>query len=144
MKKFIAAAFISLLMCTHAYAHHHHRHHHHRSHHVQKSISGNVGGVSVRFVHGHLICAVNVSRWLSAHGFKSPNSRSSRAFLRYAHIAAASAHYGDVRFNYRRGGGHVQVVLGWQGGGLWCLNPSERHQGWVRRECKAGGIFLRT
>jgi len=102
---------------------------------------GNIGGVAgVRFTRGRLICAINVSRWLAAHGFHSPMSPSSRAFLRYAHVARANVRYGDIRFNYRRGGGHVMIALG---NGL-CLNPSSRAQTWVKKTCPAGGTFVRT
>ncbi|WP_196504031.1 hypothetical protein [Aestuariivirga litoralis] len=109
-------------------------------HHARHTVAGNISGIGVRFVRGRLICAVNVSRWLAAHGFRSPHSASSKAFLRYARVARAQVRYGDVRFNFRKGGGHVMVALG----GGKCLNPSSRHQGWVTKQCPPGGIYVRT
>lgn len=143
--------------------HHHHQHYHHSHHHAGmahhkvfhhrkhrrhyqmnfhgKYTVGNISGVGgARFVRGRLICALNVSRWLKVHGFRSPMSPSSKAFLAYAPVARANVRYGDVHFNYRRGGGHVMVALG---NGL-CLNPSSRHQAWVTKACPAGGKFVRT
>jgi hypothetical protein len=139
MKKLFTLILALLFICGIAGAaearprHRHHRHHVH-------TVAGNIGGTSVRFVRGRLICAINVSRWLRAHGFRSPNSASSKAFLRYAKVARANVRYGDIRFNYRKGGGHVMIALG----NGKCLNPSSRHQNWVVKSCPAGGIYLRT
>lgn len=113
---------------------------HHSKFRRQKTVAGNIGGHNVRFVQGRLICAINVSNWLRAHGFHSPQTRSSKAFLKYAKVAAANVHYGDVRFNYRKGGGHVMIALG----NGRCLNPSSGHQTWVVKVCPAGGTYLRT
>ena len=107
---------------------------------VSRTVAGNIGGHSVRFVRGRLICAINVSNWLRAHGFRSPESRSSKAFLKYAKVAASNVRYGDIHFNYRKGGGHVMIALG----NGQCLNPSSRKQSWVVKACPAGGTFVRT
>ena len=139
---------------THAtyYKHHvHHKHHVVRHKHSARdkqtsrrasvrTMAGNIGGHSVRFVRGRLICAINVSNWLRAHGFHSPESRSSKAFLKYARVAASNVRYGDIHFNYRKGGGHVMIALG----NGQCLNPSSRRQTWVVKTCPAGGTFVRT
>jgi hypothetical protein len=92
------------------------------------------------FVRGRLICATNVSRWLADHGFRSPHSASSRDFLKYRRVSRAAVKYGDVRFNFRKRGGHVQIAMG---GGM-CLNPSSRQQKWVVKPCPTGGIYIRT
>jgi hypothetical protein len=105
-----------------------------------QTVAGNIGGHSVRFVHGRLICAINVSNWLRAHGFHSPESRSSKAFLKYARVAASNVRYGDIHFNYRKGGGHVMIALG----NGQCLNPSSKRQAWVVKACPVGGTFVRT
>jgi hypothetical protein len=151
----VAALFFTVaLTCgsAEAHGHHHKRHPHHFRHHARTSHQkvfyhqkpsqlGNISSVGgVRFVRGRLICALNVSRWLQAHGFRSPMSPSSKTFLNYAPVARANVHYGDVHFNYRRGGGHVMIALG---NGL-CLNPSSRRQAWVTKACPTGGTFVRT
>ena len=135
----------------------HHKHHVHQKHHVVRhkhvmankqtarragvrTVAGNIGGHSVRFVRGRLICAINVSNWLRAHGFHSPETKSSKAFLKYAKVAASNVRYGDIHFNYRKGGGHVMIALG----NGQCLNPSSKHQTWVVKSCPAGGTFVRT
>ena len=123
-----------------------HKKHHlvHKRHHVIRpavqTVAGDISGHGVRFVRGRLICAINVSNWLRAHGFHSPASRSSKAFLKFAKVAAANARYGDIHFNYRKGGGHVMIALG----NGRCLNPSASRQSWVNRACPAGGLFVRT
>lgn len=81
-----------------------------------------------RFHYGSLKCAVNVNAWLRLHGRRGTGSASSRSFLRYPRVAAPR--FGDVRFNWRRGGGHVAIVVG---RGL-CLNPSQ-NRGWRKVRC---------
>lgn len=97
-----------------------------------------------RFVGGRLICAVNTVNFLNVNGRHVARTRSSKAFLHYRRIARSHAGMGDVRFNFRRGGGHVQPVTRRVRGVLMCLNPSSRHQRWVERACPAGGIFVRV
>jgi hypothetical protein len=94
------------------------------------------------FVRGRLICATNVSRWLVDHGFRSPHSASSRDFLKYRRVTRSQARFGTVRFNPRRNGGHVMVVL--DRSAHKCLNPSSRQQKWVVKPCPTGGIYIRT
>lgn len=94
------------------------------------------------FVHGRLICAVNTGRWLAHNGFRHTSSWSSKSYLTFQRVSRSAARFGDVRFNYRKRGGHVQPVMGWRGGKLWCQNPSSR-RGWVARPCPAGGVFVR-
>lgn len=94
------------------------------------------------FVRGRLVCAVNTGRWLALNGFRHTASWSSKSYLEFRRVSRAAARFGDVRFNFRKGGGHVQPVIGWRGRVLWCQNPSSR-RGWVRKACPAGGVFVR-
>lgn len=94
------------------------------------------------FIRGRLICAVNTGRWLQHNGLRSTGSWSSKSYLSFTRVSRSTARFGDVRFNFRKGGGHVQPVLGWRGGTLWCQNPSSR-RGWVTKPCPPGGIYVR-
>lgn len=129
--RFVAAGLVFFVLFTmsaqaHATKHHHiHKRHHyiHKNHarlhmtrrairpHVQ-IVTGNIGWHGVRFVRGRLICAINVSNWLRAHGFRSPDTRPSKIFLKDAKVAASNVRYGNIHFNYRKGGGHVMMALG--------------------------------
>jgi hypothetical protein len=112
------------------------KHKHHRRH-----ATGNISSVSgVHFVRGRLICAINVNNWLRAHGFSPTHSAAAKSFLRYLHVSPSQVRFGDVRFNYRKGGGHVMVALG----GGRCLNPSARRQTWVVKACPVGGVYVRA
>jgi hypothetical protein len=140
---FMASSFVGAAEAKtkHHVTHHVVHHFKHRvKHHGKRTYAGNIGGVGVRFVRGRLICAINVSNWLRAHGFHSPSTRSSKAFLKYAKVARANVRYGDIHFNYRKGGGHVMIALG----GGKCLNPSSKRQTWVVKQCPAGGTYVRT
>ena len=92
------------------------------------------------FIRGRLVCAINVNKWLAAHGFRPTRSALAASFLRYRRVAPAHMRFGDVRFNYREGGGHVMIVLA-KG---QCLNPSTKRQAWVDKLCPAGGIYVRA
>jgi len=146
MKKLVLTIAVALTVLAasetaSAKTHHHYRAHHHHGAHHRRHGSGRHVTDGSGFIRGHNICALNVSKWLREHG-KKISTASSKAFLSFVKVAKTSVHYGDVRFNYRRGGGHVQVVLGWSGGSLWCLNPSSRHQTWVKKTCPVGGTYL--
>jgi len=143
MKQLLNASLCAcLLICPLHEAQAAHRHPHHR-HHAQRE-AGNISGIPVTFVRGRLVCAINVSRWLNAHGFASPMSWSSQAIRHYRRVPREQVQFGDVRFNWRRGGGHNMVALGWVNGRLICRNPSSRHQTWVDKACPPGGEFYRT
>lgn len=90
-----------------------------------KEISGTVGASGISW------------DWTGSRrrDFRSPHSASSKAFLKYRRGRPT---YGAVRFNYRKGGGHVMIVLG---NGM-CLNPSSRHQTWVTKRCPPGGVYV--
>ena len=83
----------------------HHSHHVKHKHHYGRRVAVDGRG----FVRGRLICAINTSRELRQAGKRVPLTWSSRDFLRIGHrISKAEARRYDIRFNYRRGGGHVQ------------------------------------
>jgi hypothetical protein len=82
-----------------------------------------------RFIHGHNICAVNVNRLRAALGLRQTHSASASSFLALQRVSTPKI--GDVRFNWRRRGGHVAVYAGH---GM-CWNPSSRHQRWDLKPC---------
>lgn len=108
--------------------------------------SGTANAFTVpHFLRGTLDCARNTVKFLRANRIaKVPETRSSKFFLRYHRIRKSQARFGDLRFNYRKGGGHIQPVIGWHRGKLLCLNPSHRKRGWIEKVCPANGIYLRV
>lgn len=84
------------------------------------------------YIHGHNVCMKNVNRWLAANGFKSrvTHSAAASSVLRLRRVSVPK--FGDIRFNFRPGGGgHVAVFL-W---GNTCLNAGKR--GWRQKPCDA-------
>ena len=96
------------------------------------------------FIHGSLVCALNVNRFLRKIGRHGTKAASSFSFLKYQHTSAP--HAGDVVFNSRgKRQGHVQI---YDGNGK-CWNPSSRKQRWVYQACNASWhnrhkVFLRV
>jgi hypothetical protein len=82
-----------------------------------------------RFIFGRLKCAANVNAWLRLHGKRGTSSASSRSFLSFPRVGTPRP--GDIRFNYRPGGGGHAAVYAGQG---MCLNPSQ-NKGWRRVPC---------
>ncbi len=88
------------------------------------------------FIRGALVCALNVSSWLQAHGFHSPHTASASYFSRFNSVGFSGARLGDVVVVDRgHGRKHVMIYLRHINQGGICLNPSTRKQKWVETDC---------
>ena len=82
-----------------------------------------------RFIHGRLVCAVNVGMALAARGIRGTGSRLAKSYLHWGHASGPVP--GAVAVFNRRGGGHVAIVHHVRPDGtVIYLNPSSRRQAW--------------
>jgi hypothetical protein len=83
----------------------------------------------MRYVHGRLICAINVGAALAERGIKGTGSALALSYLHWGRSAGGPVP-GAVIVSARRGGGHVAIVSRVEKGITYAWNATGGQSGW--------------